>query len=314
MPVDILIPVRNQYLLIRQLFESICLKIPNKEIGKIIIVDDHSSDRRQINYLKYLFEKGKIHFVRNGIPLPSHYSKIPLSFLKSKGHGGSLNIGLEYVTAEYVFIIDPDCIILRKDILKNSLPCFDQDPKIMSVGQVVGGVRGIKVIGQKERENPETKTEYVRKKPHHYGMTNASCMLVRMEAWKNHGISKFWNGGWAHMPFGKSIFGKEFKTCNFNFYTDEYLIHLGRATMKNMKFKYLRFRTFKDGTPPYGMSYEQPHYGRKELGENYIGYLELKVPSEEYDRLLEEKYGDLPFDQMAQPVDPRLFGPPLKQN
>ncbi|MCK5568802.1 MAG: glycosyltransferase, partial [Spirochaetes bacterium] len=102
MSVDILIPVRNQYLLIRQLFESICLKIPNKEIGKIIIVDDHSSDRRQINYLKYLFEKGKIHFVRNGIPLPSHYSKIPLSFLKSKGHGGSLNLGLEYVTAEYV--------------------------------------------------------------------------------------------------------------------------------------------------------------------------------------------------------------------
>ena len=93
MPVDILIPARNQYLLLRQLYESICHKIPGNEIGKIIVVDDHSSDKRQIYYLKYLSNKGMIHFVRNGITLPSYYSKIPLSFLKSKGHGGSLNIG-----------------------------------------------------------------------------------------------------------------------------------------------------------------------------------------------------------------------------
>ncbi len=314
MPVDILITVRNQYLLIRQLFESICSKIPNKEIGKIIIVDDHSSDRRQIDYLRHLSEKGMIHFVRNGIPLPSYYSKIPFSLLKSKGHGGSLNIGLKSVTAEIVFILDADCVILRKDILKKSIPCFDLDHEIMSVGQVVGGVRGTKVIGQEERENPEIKTEYVRKKPYHYGMTNACCMLVRMDAWKKHGVSEFWNRGWAHMPFTKSIFAKDFKTCNFDFYTDGYLIHLGRATLKNMKFKYFRFRFFKDGLPPYGMSVEQPYYGSKELGENYAGNYELKIPSTEYDELLDKKYGDLPFDQMAQPVDTRLFGPPLKKS
>ena len=174
----------------------------------------------------------------------------------------------------------------------------------------MGGVRGIKIIGPEERENPEFKTKYVNKKPGHYGMTNASCMLVRMDAWRKHGIAKFWNGGWAHMPFGKSIFQKGFKTCNFDFYIGSYLIHLGRATLKGMKFKNLRLKSFKNGPPPYGMSYEKPGYGRRKLGENYIGYLELKIPSKEYDDQLEEKYGDLPFDQMAQPVDPSLFGPP----
>lgn len=145
-------------------------------------------------------------------------------------------------------------------------------------------------------------------------MTNASCMLVRMDAWKKHHLEPFWNGGWAHMQFGKSIFEKNFKTCNFDFYVDGYVVHLGRATLKNMKFKNFRYRSFKKGTPPYGMSYEQPVYGRKELGEHYIGYLELKIPSIEYDKLLENKYGKLPFDQIAPPVDPSIFGPPEKYN
>ncbi len=58
------------------------------------------------------------------------------------------------------------------------------------------------------------------------------------------------------------------------------------------------------------MSYEKPSYGSKELGENYIGFLELKIPSAEYDSILKNKYGELPFDQMASPVDPQIFGVP----
>jgi glycosyltransferase involved in cell wall biosynthesis len=310
MKIDILITVRDDYLLFRQLYESIRYNIPDDEIEKIIVVDDHSSNRRLIEYEKHLSKDGGIHLVRNGIPLPSYYSRIPIPFLKSKGHGGSLNIGLKHVTTDYVFVIDPDSIILRKGVLKNSLPCFDLDPAVMSVGQVVGGIRGIRVIGPKDRENPELRTVYIRKKSHQYGMTNAACMLVRMEAWKKHGISKFWNRGWAHMPFVRSLFEKGFKTCNFDFYIDGYVVHLGGATLKNMKFKNFRFRNFSDGKPPYGMSYERPVYGEKDRGENYAGYLELTIPSVEYDALLEKKYGDLPYGEMAPPVDPVLFGPP----
>ena len=85
MKVDILIPVRNQYLLFRQLIESITHNIPDKEIGKIIVVDDHSNEKVLKRYEEYLARKGVIHLVRNGIPLPSYYSRIPISFLKSKG-------------------------------------------------------------------------------------------------------------------------------------------------------------------------------------------------------------------------------------
>jgi len=310
MKVDILIAVRDQYLLLRQLYESIRCNISEHEIGKIIVVDDHSSERRMIEYEKYLAKDGKIHLVRNGIPLPSYYSRIPISFLKSKGHGGSLNIGLKHVTTDYVFILDHDTVILRKGVLKNSLPCFELDPAVMSVGQVIGGIRGVRVIGPKDRENPELRTEYVREKPHQYGMTNATCMLVKMEAWKKHGIAKFWNGGWAHMPFVRSIFEKGFKTCNFDFYVDGYVVHLGRAIIKNLRFKNYRFRNFKDGKPSYGMSYEQTIYGEKEHGEYYAGYLELIMPSGEYDEMLEKIYGNLPFSEVAPPIDPALFGPP----
>lgn len=310
MMVDILITVRDQYLLFRQLYESIKIHISDEEIGKIIVVDDHSSDRRLINYTKYLAMDGKIYLVRNGLPLPSYYSRIPIPFLKSKGHGGSLNKGLKYVTTDYVFIIDPDSVILRSDVLRNSLPCFNLDPAIMSVGQVVGGLRGIRVIGPNERENPELRTEYIRANPHHYGMTNAVCMLVKMDAWKKHKLARFWNGGWAHMPFTRSLFERGFKTCNFDFFVNGYVVHLGKAILKNMKFKNFRFRSFKYGIPPYGMSYEQSVYGEKDRGENYSGYLELVIPSIEYDKMLEKKYGNLSFSEMAPPVDTSIFGPP----
>ncbi len=307
---DILIPVRNQYLLFRQLYESIRSHIPDEEIGQIIVVDDHSPEKLLREYTRYLHERGSITLVRNGMPLPSYKTGIPISFLKSKGHGESLTIGLKYVTADYVFILDSDCIILRDDVLKNSLPCFDLDPLVMSVGQVVGGVRGIKVIGDKERSDPEFITDYTRKKPFHYGYTNACCMLVRMDAWKKHDLSYFSNKGWAHLYFTKSIFKKGYKTCNFDFFLDGYVIHLGKALLKNMRFKHLRLRTFKNGKPPYGMSFEDATYSAKNKGEFYAGYLELKIPSEEYDRLLEDTYKDLPFEKMAPPVNPAILGPP----
>lgn len=140
-------------------------------------------------------------------------------------------------------------------------------------------------------------------------MTNASCMFVRMDAWSKYGVSALWNGGWASIPFGKSIARKGLKTCNFDFYIDKYVIHLGRATLKGMKLKNFRIK-FGAKVPAYGMSYEKSSYGRKELGENYIGFLELKIPSAEYDSILKNKYGDLPFNQMTPPIDPQIFGEP----
>jgi hypothetical protein len=312
MPVDILIPVRDTYLLFRQLFESISLKIPNNNIGKVIVVDDHSSNKKLINYQNHLSKKGMIHLVRNGMPLPSFYSRIPFQFLKSKGHGVSLNIGLEYVTTEYALILDQDCIIMRGDLLKDSIPCFDLDPGIMSIGEVVGKVKGIKVIGPEEKKNPELNTKHIRKHPNHFGMTHACCMLVRMDGWNKHGLTKFWNGGWAHMRYVKSIFEKGYKTCNFNFFSEGYAIHLGRASVKNLTFKNMRLRSKKDTPPPYGMSFEKPVYADKQFGERYAGYLELKIPSMNYDEMLVQKYGNQPFDHMSDPVDPELFGPPLK--
>jgi len=307
---DILIPVRNEYLLFRQLFESIIQRIPKEDIGNIIVVDDFSSDKKLKKYLKYLSNENLITLIKGFLPLPSFYSRIPIPLLTSRGHGGSINKGLKYVTSNYVLIIDPDTIILRGSLIKDAVKCFDLDDKIVSVGQVVGGIKGVKVIGDKEREDPEFLTEYIKENPHHYGMTNACCMLNKTVAHTEYGLDKFWNKGWAHMPFTKSIFREGYKTCNFDFFIDGYLIHLGRASLKNMKFKNMRIRKFKNGKPPYGMSKETKKYANKEKGEYYGGYLELKIPSDEYDRILEEKYSNLPFDEFAPLTDENFFGPP----
>ncbi len=309
MSVDILVPVRDGYVHFRQLYESIRHTIPDEDIGNIIVVDDHSSDKLLKKYTQYLQQNSFITLVRNGIPLPSYYSGIPISFLKSKGHGGSLNIGLKHVTSDYVFTIDPDCIVLRGDIIKNSLPCFELDPRIMSVGQVVGGVTGVKVIGTQERKNPGLNSEYVRKRPQDYGFTNAVCMLSKMDSWHSHNLDPFCNAGWAHATYLKSLFEHDFKTCNFDYFVDRYVIHLGKAILSKMRFKWMKYRR-KKKLSPYGMSVEDTSYSAKNRGETYAGYLELKIPNEEYDAYLNDTYIDLPFDKMAPQIDGSFFGPP----
>jgi glycosyltransferase involved in cell wall biosynthesis len=294
MSVDILVPVRKGYVYFRQLYESICHKIPKEEIGNIIVVDDHSSDKLLITYTQYLQQNNFITLIRNGIPLPSYYSGIPLSFLKSKGHGGSRHIGLKHVTSDYVLMIDPDCIILRGDIIKNSLPCFDLDPQVMSVGQVVGTVKGVKVIGEEERKNPELNTAYVRKRPQDYGVTNAVCMLSKMDSWRLQNLDTFCNAGWAHATYLKSLFEKGFKTCNFDYFVNGYVIYLGKAILSKMRFKWMKYRR-KKHLSPYGMSVEDTSYSAKNSGETYAGYLELKIPNEEYKTCLDDTYLNLPL-------------------
>jgi len=140
--VDILIPVRNEYIIFRQLFESIVQKIPKEDIGNIIVVDDFSTDKKLRKYLKYLSNEKLIKLVKGFIPLPSFYSRIPIPLLTSRGHGGSINKGINYVKSDYVLILDPDIIILNGNLIRDAIKCFDLDSKVVSVGQVVGGVRG----------------------------------------------------------------------------------------------------------------------------------------------------------------------------
>ncbi|MCK5453333.1 MAG: glycosyltransferase family 2 protein [Calditrichia bacterium] len=310
MLVDIVTPVRNGYVYFRQLYESIRHHIPDEIIGKIIVIDDHSSEKILREYLQFLDKESLIKLVRNGMPLPSYYSGIPIPFLKSKGHGGSLNIGLKYVSSDYVFFIDPDCIVMKKDILHNALACFDLDPLILSVGQVTGGVTGVEVIGEEERRNPKLLTEYVRQRPQDYGFTNTVCMLAKMDSWNKHNLDNFRNEGWAHAAYIKSLFNNVFKTCNFDFFIDGYVIHLGKAILSSMKFKWMKFKKQKKSISPYGVSAEDEKYGFKKSGEYYSGYLELKIPSVDYYNYLTDKYINLPFDRIAPPVEASFFGPP----
>ena len=311
MPVDVLIVTRNEYLLFRQCYESIVHKIPKEDIHSIIVVDDHSTNKLIRRYLKHLHENGKIKLIKNGIPLPSFYSGIGIKFLKGKGHGESINIGLEHVTTDVVLILDLDCIVMRSDLVKNGLKCFDLDPKVMSVGQVVGGITGTQVIGKEERKNPPLLTGYTQKHPEDFGKTNAICMFARMDSWRKYGLDRFKKWGWAHGPYVTSIFEKSFKTCNFDTLVDCYVVHLGGGATRNIKLKWLRNLKYKNHKLPYGCSPEYSDYELRDLGGDfYIIYQELQIPSLQYDEYLENKYLNLPFDQLALEVDTNFFKPP----
>jgi glycosyltransferase involved in cell wall biosynthesis len=310
MPVDILIAVRNEYLLFRQCLESVKHKIPREDINNIIVVDDHSTDTLLRRYTSYMHQKGEIKLFRNGIPLPSFYSGIPIRFFKSKGHGCTLNRGLKHVTTDIVFFLDQDCIVLRGDIIEKALKCFALDDKIMAVGQLVGAITGTKVIGERERKNPPILTDYIRQKPEDFGFPNAICMFARMDSWRKHNLGRFKSWGWAHAPFARSIFEKGFKTCNFDTFHDGYVMHLGHGACRSIRLKWIRNLKYREGRMPYGMSAENKDYENKYQGEINFGYHELKIPSSNYDDYLVKKYLTLPFDQIAPPVDSSFFGPP----
>lgn len=283
MRTTLLCPVYNSYLIFRANIESLMAKIKQY---KLIIVDDCSDDLKLLKFLEYLSKSPNITVIKAGDPAdcphPNIYDNIcPSNRNKfTLGQGLAINLGLQYVNTEFVFIFDSDTLFLphSKSLIAKMEKCMDLEKIIMAVGQLCGKIDGVKIT---------------HKKLPGMGAINACAMLSRMSGWKEHGLKLLHNGGWCHEPYSRSIFDKGFTTCNFNVYKDGYLIHLGAGVLRTERpsdyagnFAFTRDKHRKYGTLNSNGS----------IKDYYAGYLCIPFTTANFIKLLVDTYAELDFD------------------
>ncbi len=280
----LLCPVYNSYLIFRANIESL---LANVNKYNLLIVDDCSNDKKLLEYLEYLSQFPNIRIIKTGEPADCpHHNSYGRNILPpnkkrlSKGQGISINIGIEQVETEFVFIFDSDTLFLprSKSLIASMEKCMDLEDKIMAVGQLCGKIDGTKIIHDKRPG---------------IGAVNACAMMSRMSGWNKHGLQLLHNGGWCHEPYSRSIFTEGFKTCNFNVYKDGYLIHLGAGLLRterpedyagNFAFTQDKFRKYGTLNPD------------GSIKDYYAGYYCIPFTTANFIKLLVDTYAELDFD------------------
>lgn len=291
---DILIPMYADtdfhYYLFRLCIESILNKVPGDDYSNIIIIDDHSRNVRFIQYMQFLERHVKrVRLVRLGEPCVSYYAQRQCNSVGvSSGHGGALNEGLRYVNAEFVMVIDPDSLILKRGIIRECMPIFSIDSRIMAAGQLTGDFKGSVIIDREKKVRLDNTF-----KNSYRGIVNACLMIVKMEAWGKYGIKKFNNSGWAHGAFAKDIYEKDLKQANFDFYRDCYALHFGGGILNGVRYQ------DNDGTSPLGFDPMRDSYERKQYGEYYAGNPDVRVDTDKMCEYLKKTYGEMKYDIVA---------------
>jgi len=293
MKTTLLCPVYNNYLVFRANIESLLANIPSHAYHELLIVDDCSNEKQLINYLDALDSIPYIRVIKAGLPAdcPHHNGRGRGILPKNKnrlsiGQGLAINFGIDHVNSDYVFIFDSDILFNKKscDLIRQMEECMDLDPKIMTVGQLVGKIDGIKIVEKPFYAAVSNKNEG--------GFPNACAMLSRMDGWKRHRVSKLHNGGWCHFPYSVSIFRNGYKTCNFNVFKDGYLIHLGATVLRHERpGDYMgNFAFAEDQHRKYGTL--NPNGSLKDW---YAGHDCIPYSTKQFVKLLEETYSDLDF-------------------
>lgn len=266
MRTTILYAVHNNYQIFRASIESLLAHVPREHYAKLLIVDDCSSDKSLLGFLDRLADDlDFVEVIHTGEPADISYyntagrggrrvcargdsgrgdrqkgDRRSLGNRKiSKGHGESVNIGLDRVEAEFVFIVDSDILFMEKS--RSMIPemerYMDMDPAIMNVGDLVNRIEGTRVFDAPVniRDLGDDSTLRWESIASRGGWPSFNGGLTRMSGWLEHGLPPLNNGGWVTVSYAPALFSRGFKTCNFNVFRNGYLIHLGYATLRNTR-------------------------------------------------------------------------------
>ena len=316
MRTTVLYTVQNNYIIFRASVESLLAHVPKNQYAKLLIVDDCSSDKVLLSFLDQLsadFEFVKI--IHTGEPADLSYynkageggrricdnndtddairgdrgkgdSKLLGSRTVSKGHGLSINIGLEHVETELVFIVDSDILFTRKsgNLIPEMEKCTDMDEAIMNVGALVDRIDGIKVFDKPFCLGAECGSKVAMRGawPSFIGG------LSKMSGWREHNLPLLQNGGWVHCEYSKAIFAHGFKTCNFNVFKDGHLIHLGFATVRQGRGQIRRAFYFSREA--------KKTWPKHNIGRGWwYGHHKIPYTTEQFLKILEDAYANLDF-------------------
>lgn len=195
--VGIVIVNYNTRDLLTLLLFSIFNNLGIDRISKIIIVDNDSQDGSKV-----LLEN------LNANPLIEVISNRSQQY-----HGPALNQGIALLNKlrkkvnqfRYIWILDSDVVILKKNILKDAIDFMVN--------------KNAAVIGQFQYDNSNLGDPHV-----------SSILIDPAKVW-NRQIHPFTNNGMPSVLFYKDIRKHEMKICDFPFRSNNYLLHIGRGTL-----------------------------------------------------------------------------------
>lgn len=195
--VGIVIVNYNTRDLLTILLFSIFKNLSIDRISKIIIVDNNSQDGSKI-LLKNLNNNPLIKVVNNR---------------NQQYHGPALNQGIALLNKirkrekpfRFIWILDSDVIILKKNILKDAIDFMIN--------------KNAAVIGQFQYDHSNL------------GDPHVSSILIDPEKVWNRQIHPFTNNGMPTVLFYKDIRKHEMKIYDFPFRSNNYILHIGRGTL-----------------------------------------------------------------------------------
>jgi hypothetical protein len=190
---------------IAALLFSLCRIVGREQLGRVVVVDNNSSDgSREI--LGALAEAKLIDVIYND---------------RQRYHGPGLNDGMRFLEraqrnaqrredfADYVWVIDSDCIALRHDVVHDSVAALRGS--------------GAALCGQfQDEEMPE-------------GYAHVSSLLFDpAQVWRR-GLAKFEEHGAPALALQCGMVKKKIPRLNFPFRDGGYLLHLGRGTLRAVR-------------------------------------------------------------------------------
>jgi glycosyltransferase involved in cell wall biosynthesis len=192
----------NTATLIAQLLFSICRVVGREQVKRIVVVDNNSDDGSQA-LLEALSRAGVIDVIYN-----KH----------QRYHGPGLNDGIHFLerlqrnsknaadAIDYIWVIDSDCIILRDDVINDSVAALRKS--------------GAGLCGQFQDEAmPE-------------GYAHVSSLLFDpARAWRR-GFCKFEEHGVPALALQRSMLKNNIPRLDFPFRDNGYLLHPGRGTLR----------------------------------------------------------------------------------
>lgn len=322
---SIVIPVHEEYELLRQAFESILHHVDPLSYKDIIIVDDYSNPngllRRYEDYLEVTYPFVKlIHYDEYRYcthNVGKDFSCIGLEsdkVIKGNGHGFSLWNGILVSSGEFVLCFDADCIFLKKsfDVLHKLSDLFDQYPLTMSIGQLAGLMTN--EIIELDKFFPFSYGE--RGHPNILGGTPGSpAFACRRCGWTIYEIEPIASqpklSPWVGRDYCTSLLNRKFRLLNFPILSDGYVFHAGGGILRNARLGR------RASNAPFGMcAGTRKTYGPRTtddiLYDWYAGRLLLKLTSDEYEKYLKGKY-KTPFDKLQDPLDENLLFVPIEE-
>jgi glycosyltransferase involved in cell wall biosynthesis len=307
---------------LRALIESIMDQIPRPQYDKILVVDDCSPDQSAQTYLSTIERYPGVEVIRLGEARMPFYnqqgrgswtqedgSQSTVSF----GHGEALNTAVEHLKGsrdQYLLVLDSDCVVLDGSVLQDVTTQVLDHPmlpaNVLMIGEYFGfgRVHGQRRPGTLYIVDKELETEYgedcnrwTSRRQHllhhrpkinlgeswRYGMVHLSCGLIRADIFSLPGVERFRNDRWIHTKTCESMFAAGHRAAFFPFYRNKYIFHLGYGTLGHTK-------AGKDPrTDPYGNhGRDRQDYAKKAEKDYYAGYLQLRVPSDDYDSALQD--------------------------